>query len=101
MTVDLTLAARKLGILGLSERQVAERQRFIGGSDAGAIVAGGEEWVKLWRQKTGRAKGDDLSGVLAVQMGLWTEPFNAQWFQKQTGRPLARQGDTVFHPQLP
>jgi len=54
-----------------------------GGTDAIKIVKG--EWKDIWLLKTGRAEPDDLSNVLPVQMGIHTESFNIDWFEKQTG----------------
>lgn len=87
--------------LGLTDEQKAARRSVIGGSDAGAIVAGGEEWQKLWAIKTGRSNGDDLSNILAVQMGSFTEPLNAYWYEKQTGRMVTHRGDFMVHPTIP
>jgi hypothetical protein len=86
---------------GLTPRQIAARRKGIGGSDAGAIVAGGEDWVKLGRQKLGLDPPDDLSDVLRVLMGQVTEPFNCWWYERRTGRPVARQGERVQHPTIP
>lgn len=61
----------------------AMRRKGIGGSDAKRIMDG--QWLHLWEEKTGRTAGDDLSDVLAVQMGSWTEPLNRAWFERQTG----------------
>ena len=61
----------------------ANRLTGIGGSDAKRIMAG--DWFSLWEEKTGRAEGDDLSNILPVQMGSFTEPFNLFWFGQQTG----------------
>jgi hypothetical protein len=87
--------------LGLTAKQIAQRRRSIGGSDAGAIVAGGEEWLKLWRIKTGRAEPEDLSNVLAVQMGSFTEPLNAYWYTRQTGREVTERNRRFVHPDYP
>ena len=57
------------------------RQGFIGGSDATAIMRG--EWYDLWCVKTGRAQPEDLSDNIAVQLGIHTEKFNLDWFEKQ------------------
>lgn len=59
------------------------RRLVLGGSDANKIMAG--EWRGLWAVKTGRSTGEDLSDVLAVHMGTYTEPFNKIWFTDQTG----------------
>jgi hypothetical protein len=86
-------------ILGLTPEQKAARRKFIGGSDALAIVTG--EWTRLWEIKTGRREDDDLSDILPVMMGHATEPFNRFWYTKQTGREITHDGTTRMHPTLP
>ena len=73
----------------------AKRREVIGGSDTNKIMAG--EWRDLWAVKTGRKKGDDLSNVLAVQMGSWTEALNRAWFEKQTGLTVKTVDDHLVH----
>lgn len=87
--------------LGLTAEQKARRLKGIGGSDGGAIVAGGDEWVRLWREKTGRQPGPNLDDVLAVQMGNATEGFNAFWYTKMTGRVVSHRNSFVQHPSIP
>ena len=48
-----------------------DRQGFIGGTDAIRIMNG--QWVDLYLEKIGETKPEDLSGVLPVQLGIWTE----------------------------
>jgi len=60
-----------------------KRTGFIGGSDCVQIMQG--RWLELWQVKTGRAQSEDLSNVLAVQLGSWTESFNLNWFEKEYG----------------
>jgi hypothetical protein len=91
--------------LGLTPEQLAERHRYIGGTDAARIMKG--EWRELWAEKTGRKEPQDLWDrldprrdffllrhftkermELARVMGHWTEPLNAAWFEKQTGREV-------------
>ena len=55
---------------------------FIGGTDAKRIIEG--DWHDLWLVKTGRKESDNLDHVLPVQLGKHTEPFNIEWFEKQT-----------------
>lgn len=74
----------------LSKEQHAFRKKGLGGSDATRIMSG--EWHKLWLEKTGREESDDLSDVLPVQLGSWTEEFNRQWYQKQTGNLVLTDG---------
>lgn len=85
-----------LDSLGLSAADITCRKDWIGGSDANTIMSGNpDRLIQLWREKRGEAEGEDLSNILAVQMGSFTEPFNAAWFEKQTGRVVSGQG-SVF-----
>ena len=82
-----------LSNLGLSAEDLADRKAWIGGSDANTIMSGNtDRLIQLWREKRDEAEPEDLSGILAVQMGSFTEPFNAAWFEKQTGRRVANSG---------
>lgn len=79
--------------LGLSAGAIADRKAWIGGSDANTIMSGNDaRIIQLWREKRGEAEPEDLSGILAVQMGSYTEPFNVAWFEKQTGMSVKSQG---------
>jgi predicted phage-related endonuclease len=56
---------------------------FIGGSDANIIFGGEPERIdRLWREKRGEVTPQDLTQVLPVMLGTWTEDFNRQWFEK-------------------
>jgi predicted phage-related endonuclease len=91
-----------LETLGLSAQAVAQRVRSIGGSDANCIMSGDDAAVlSLWEQKTGRREPDDLSDVLPVQMGSFTEPLNAAWFEKQTGKAIVSRGLPVIDDRDP
>ena len=82
-----------LANLGLSADAIATRKAWIGGSDANTIMSGkADRLIQLWREKRGEAEGEDLSDVLPVQMGSFTEPFNAAWFTKQTGFNVVQAG---------
>ena len=59
------------------ERQVTGRRYFIGGSDARVILGDDEgALLRLWREKRGEVEPEDLSGNLAVHLGLATENLN-------------------------
>jgi hypothetical protein len=78
---------------GYSVRKMMKsRQGFIGGSDVRSILR--QEYYELWLVKTGRVSSEDLSDVLAVQMGITTEDLNLQWFSKKTGKLVSRQQET-------
>lgn len=73
------------------------RRQGIGGSDAAKIMAG--DWLDLWEDKTGRREPEDLSGVLQVQLGTWTEEFNRLWFCQQTNRVVSTKDcEHLIHP---
>lgn len=56
------------------------RRKTIGGSCALKIMNG--DWHELWMQKMGYAEQVDLSDVLPVQLGVFTEEFNVKWFER-------------------
>ena len=68
----------------------ADRQRFIGGSDARVIMGDdATALLRLWREKRGEIEPEDLSGNLIVQLGLVTEPLNRHWYERNTRQVLA------------
>lgn len=82
-----------LSNLGLSAEAKLLRKDALGGSDANIVMSGDEKkLLKLWREKRGEAEPEDLSDILAVQMGSFTEPFNVAWFEKNTGYVVTHRG---------
>jgi len=80
--------------MSLTAEQIAFRKTVLGGSDANIIMSGDNDKIfRLWQEKRGEKEHEDLSGVLPVQMGVWTEPFNRVWFTKTTGRNVTASGD--------
>lgn len=70
----------------------------IGGSDANTIMSGDTERIyTLWLEKTGQREPDDLSNVLPVQLGSFTEPFNRYWYTLVTGRSVTDEGEQCKH----
>lgn len=85
--------------LGLTAEHHEERRTGIGGSDAAAIMSGDpKRLTELWMIKTGRLPAEDLSHVLPVQLGLYTEPFNAHWFEVCTGREVTNRSKRARSP---
>ena len=72
-----------------------DRTQGIGGSDATRLYEG--DWYQVWSEKIGETPPNDLSDVLPVQMGVHTEPFNIQWYEKQTGNVVTRQQEFLTH----
>lgn len=88
--------------LGLTPEQLAERRKGLGGSDANILMNGDPAAIlALWEEKTGRREPEDLSRVLPVQLGLYTEPFNVHWYKLTTGRPVEFIGRTQTHRTYP
>jgi predicted phage-related endonuclease len=88
--------------MALTAKQIKFRSKVIGGSDANIIMGGDEDaLMRLWEQKTGRAEGEDLSNVLQVQLGAFTEAFNIQWFEQQTRRKVTHQGEEMLSMEYP
>lgn len=92
---------RNLGV-GLTADQIAARKNSLGGSDANILMNGDAPAIlDLWRVKRGEQEPEDLSGVLPVIMGQWTEELNRCWFERQTGREVWDEGNqhtNLNHP---
>jgi predicted phage-related endonuclease len=79
----------------------ADRQRFIGGSDARIIMGHDQNaLLRLWQEKRGEIEPEDLSANLVVQLGLATEDLNRRWYQANTGQILTDVQRQVWHPAL-
>jgi predicted phage-related endonuclease len=78
-----------------------DRRYFIGGSDA-RIIMGNDEpaLLRLWREKRGEVKPEDLSGNLVVQLGLATEDLNRRWYEATTGQVVVDVQLKIRHPVL-
>jgi len=73
------------------------RRNTIGGSDANIILSGDKNKIhSLWLKKIGEPTHDNLDDVLPVQMGIYTESFNAQWFEKQLNKKITNHGERYF-----
>jgi predicted phage-related endonuclease len=79
----------------------ANRQTFIGGSDA-RIVMGSDEaaLLRLWREKRGEVEQEDLSNNLLVQLGLATEELNRRWYEANTRQVVTDVQQHVRHPVI-
>jgi predicted phage-related endonuclease len=82
-------------------RNGSSRRYFVGGSDARTIMADDEAaLIRLWREKRGEVDPEDLSGNLAVQLGLATENLNRRWYHAQTGKVVSDVQMWRRHPTL-
>ena len=87
--------------ISLKTASAANRKTFLGGSDA-RIIMGDDEGalVRLWQEKRGEVEPENLSGNLAVQLGLATENLNRRWYQAQTGKIVTDVQMWRRHPTL-
>lgn len=82
--------------IGLTDRQRKARASGIGGSDANTILSGDEARIlHLWQERRGEVEPEDLSRVLPVMMGCWTETFNRMWFARETGMEVINDGKSM------
>jgi predicted phage-related endonuclease len=89
-------------MMALTDEQIKLRRNLVGGSDTNIIMGGNAEKIlHLWKVKRGEEESEDLSDVLPVQMGTFTEPFNCQWFEKNTGKKVTAQGDSRLSLEYP
>lgn len=89
----------RLGHLGLHADAKRARLSGVGGSDANIIFSNDPERIaRLWQEKRGELVSEDLSGVLPVMLGQWTEAFNRQWYERATGEVVAGVGLVATSP---
>jgi predicted phage-related endonuclease len=75
------------------------RLDFIGGSDARTIMGNDEaNLIRLWREKRGEVKPEDLSDNLIVQLGTVTEDLNRRWYERNTGQAIKDVQRRIRHP---
>jgi predicted phage-related endonuclease len=92
----------RLPLFGLTPEDILARRNFIGGSDATVIYKGDPKEVgKLRAVKRGEREPDDLSNLIYVQLGLWTEAFILAWGAKQNGWTVTRRGERVRDTRRP
>lgn len=100
-TFDVTIDAGpefnswpSLDDLSLSTQHLDWRIEGVGGSDANTILSGdGDRITRLWREKRREAEPEDLTGTIPVMLGLWTEAFNRQWYERASGHCVTRAGE--------
>ena len=83
------------------EEWKALRHKYIGGSDAAAVV-GMNAYVSplaLWAEKTGRLPG--FEGNLATEVGTYMEEFVAQKFAEVTGKKVRKCNLSWFNSDYP
>lgn len=77
------------------------RSRYIGGSDAAAVVGLNpfSSPYALWAEKTGQIPG--FAGNLATEVGTYLEEFVAQKFAAETGKKVRKCKQSFFNTDYP
>lgn len=86
----------------ITEEQRKERVKFIGSSDAAAVL-GLSRWkspLAVWGAKTGFIPDEPVEN-LATEVGNELEDLCAKLFERRTGKKVHRVNETVFHPNYP
>ena len=77
------------------------RQRYVGGSDAGAVVGLNpyKSAYTLWAEKTGKIA--PFEGNLTTEVGSYLEEFVAELFCRETGKKVRRKNAVLVSDQYP
>jgi putative phage-type endonuclease len=77
------------------------RSKYIGGSDAAAVVGLNpySSAYSLWAEKTGKIPG--FEGNLATEVGTYLEEFVAQKFAQETGKKVRKCNLSIFNSDYP
>lgn len=77
------------------------RSKYIGGSDAAAVVGMNaySSPYSLWAEKTGKTPG--FSGNLATEVGTYLEEFVAQKFAEKTGKKVRKCNYSFLNSKYP
>lgn len=77
------------------------RSKYIGGSDAAAVVGMNafSSPYSLWAEKTGKKPG--FAGNLATEVGTYLEEFVAQKFAQETGKKVRNCNCSFFNSKYP
>ena len=77
------------------------RSKYIGGSDAGAVVGMNpyKSAYTLWAEKTGRIEG--FKGNLTTEVGAYLEEFVAKLFERDCNKKVRRKNSTIVNDAFP
>lgn len=96
---------KKMGITTVKtnshEEWLALRKKYIGGSDAAAVVGMNRysSPFALWAEKTGKV--DSFEGNLATEVGTFMEEFIARKFMEKTGKKVRRRKVSFINSNYP
>ena len=86
---------------GNRDEWLALRNKYIGGSDAAAVIGLNRfsSPYAVWAEKTGKIPG--FSGNLATEVGAYLEEFVAKQFEKETGKKVRRVNQSILNSTYP
>jgi len=86
---------------GSREEWLAIRAKYIGGSDAGAVIGLNpyKSAYALWAEKTGKIA--PFEGNLTTEVGSYLEEFVAGLFTRETGLKVRRKNVTLVNEKYP
>lgn len=78
-----------------------DRTKFIGGTDAAAILGLSryKTALQVWAEKTGQVAPEDISDKLHVKLGHKLEQTVCELFTEETGKKVHRVNETLYHPK--
>jgi predicted phage-related endonuclease len=86
---------------GLSAADLLDRRGYINASECPTICGDDPaKRLRLWQEKTGQVEPEDLSDVLPVQLGSYTEAFNRVWFERVSGLTVTDRGLVIRDEHL-
>lgn len=85
----------------LTTEQLAERRKGIGASDAAKILAGGDAWAELWKDKTGRETPKRIMSEWDAAIRHVTEALQCDWYEHKTGTKIVERGKAVIWKEWP
>lgn len=86
---------------GLTPEALIARRAGLGGSDAPKVLAGGEAWMSLWEDKTGRVEPKPAMSDWNSALRHHSEILNLDWYEHSTGREVGRRGEVVVSSKYP
>lgn len=77
------------------------RSKYIGGSDAGAVIGMNpyKSAYSLWAEKTGKMPG--FEGNITTRVGAYLEAMVADLFEEETGKKVRRKNRTLVNELYP
>ena len=88
-------------VYGTHEEWLSIRKKYIGGSDAGAVIGMNpyKSRYSLWAEKTGKAP--EFEGNITTKVGAYLEDLVATMFEEETGKKVRRKNRTMVNDEYP